>query len=188
MSHELGEDMKKRIKELIKGKQGMTLLEVLIVMSLIGILTLSIIRMLLSGQKLFVDHQSALSEKSMFLLIEETVKDEILFAKEIRIGNEADLPPKEGEIALYIRSEDGTHQLMRTTSDGKEQLLLGKDILRNSEMTLIFKLMDENKQVVQLEILGENYRIETAFKLNNLVKETIQNWEAQQGEVLIYKK
>lgn len=181
--------MKKRIRERIKGKEGMTLLEVLVVMSLIGLLTLPVIQILHNGQKQFINHQSALSEKSMFLLIEEIVQEEILFAKSISVvGKRSSLELEEGEVALYLQSEGGGYQLMKKTSDGNEKPLLGKSILQNSNMTLSFRLMSGSKQVVQLEAAGENYRIETAFKLNNLMKEEIENWEEQQGEVLIYKK
>lgn len=181
--------MKKQVREIIKGKQGMTLLEVLVVMGLMGILTLPIIQILHSGQKQFINHESALSEKSMFLLLEETVQNEILFAKSIRVtGAEDELELEEGEMALYLKFEKGAYQLVKKTSDGSEQSLLGRDILKNSDMTLIFQLMKESKQVVQLQATGENYHIETAFKLNNLSKEEIENWEEEQGEVLIYKK
>lgn len=181
--------MKKWVKDIARKKQGMTIIEVLIVMALIGVLTLPMIQMLLGGQNLFVHHQNALSEKSMFIFLEEKLQEEIRFAKTIRVVSKEHLNHlEEGETALYVKSEGRGSQLIKKTYSGKEQILLDKGILDSNQITLMFRLIKEKKQVVQLDLTGINYDLETAFKLHNLSQDAIEAWEEQQGEVLIYTK
>lgn len=181
--------MNKRIKEITRQKQGMTIIEVLIVMTLIGVLMLPLLQMLQGGQNLFANHQNALGEKSMFILIEEKLQEEVRFAKAVRVVSQENVNHlKKGETALYVKSEGRESQLIKKTYSNGEQILLDKGILNNKQMTLTFNLIKEKKQVVQLSLVGESYQIETAFKLHNLAQSELEAWEDQQGDVLIYTK
>lgn len=181
--------MNKWIREITRKKQGMTIIEILIVMALIGVLMLPLLQMLLGGQNLFANHQNALGEKSMFILIEEKLQEEVRFAKTVRVVSKENVNHlKEGEIALYVKSEGRESQLIKKTYSDGEVVLLDKGILNNKQMTLTFNLIKEKKQVVQLSLVGENYQIETAFKLHNLHQSEVEAWENQRGDVLIYTK
>lgn len=180
--------MNKPIKNLLSQKKGFTLIEVLIVMSLIGIISLPLIQVLLSGQKHFVSHQNTLSEKSRCMVIQEKIKNEVLLAERVRLLESNEEKPtvtlEEGEEALYLKKEADGYQLVKKTSQG-EQELLNQDYLKMKELTLNFKLIRgfEN-DALEVIIKGADYQIDTAIQLINL--QTGEN--NSNGQILIYKK
>ena len=177
--------MNGQLKSILFQKKGVTLMEVLVVMSLIGILSLPLIQILLSGQKQFVAHQDSLSEKSMFVLLQEKIKDEVRFAKSVRlVKRESSFSLEEGEVALYIKKASNGYELIKKNTEA-EQVLLNKDYLKLSSMTLSFKLQTYDQEALEVMIRGEDYQIDTAFQLPNF-KQEVEN--ADEGEILIYKK
>lgn len=179
--------MNRQLKSILLQKKGLTLIEVLVVISLIGMLSLPLIQFLLSGQKQFVSHQDTLSEKSVFILLQEKIKDEVLLAKSIRIVDEnTPFSLEEGEAALYLKEESGQYELVKKTA-GAEQVLLNKDYLKISSMAISFNLKAYGQKALEVMIDGENYQIDTAFQLPNF-KQGVENAEETQGEILIYKK
>lgn len=179
--------MNRQLKGILLQKKGLTLIEVLVVISLIGILSLPLIQFLLSGQKQFVSHQDTLSEKSMFIRLQEKIKDEVLLAKSIRLIDEnTSFSLEEGETALYLKEESGQYELVKKTAEN-EQVLLNKDYLKISSMAISFNLKAYGQKALEVMIYGENYQIDTAFQLLNF-KQGVENTEETQGEILIYKK
>lgn len=176
--------MNKPLKNLLLQKKGLTLIEVLIVMSLIGIVSLPLIQILLSGQKQFVNHQNTLSEKSRCMVVQEKIKDEVLLAKSVRLLEaNTTVTLEEGEVALYINKGSDGYQLVKKTSQG-EQVLLNQDYLKMKELTLNFKFIDESQNALEVIIKGADYQIDTAIQLLNL-KQDEHNLE---GQILIYTK
>lgn len=182
--------MNKPIKNLLLQKKGLTLIEVLMVMSLIGIVSLPLIQVLLSGQKQFVMHQNSLSEKSRCMVLQEKIKNEVLLAKSVRLleSNEDNMPItlEEGEMALYLEEGSYGYQLVKETSESEPvQELLSQDYLRMNELTLNFKLIRgfEN-DALEVSIKGADYQIDTAIQLINLKK----GENLSKGQILIYKK
>ena len=179
--------MNGQLKRILLQKKGITLMEVLVVMSLIGVLSLPLIQILLSGQKQFVIHQDNLSEKSMFVLLQEKIKDEVRFAKSVHlVEKESSFSLEEGEAALYIRKNSSGYELIKKTAEA-EQVLLNQDYLKISSMTLSFQLKTYGQKALEVMIRGENYQIDTAFQLPNF-KQGIEDAKEVQGEILIYKK
>ena len=167
----------------------MTIVEVLIVMALIGVISLPVMQMLYTGQRVFVEQQSAVNDKSMLILMEDIIKKELRMAKTIKVVKaEEFVGIKEEESALYIKQEGEEGQLVKKTSNSLEQVLLDKGLLNTRELTLNFKLLRGKKQVIQLELIGGNYQIETALKLYNLVQSQLEAWDDSEGEILIYTK
>ena len=159
-------------------------MEVLIVMSLIGILSLPLIQVLLSGQKHFVTHQNILSEKSRCMVIQEKIKDEILLAKSVRLLEEnATIKLEDGEMALYLKKGAGYYELVKKTSQG-EQVILNQDYLKTSVLTLNFKLSVGRQKALEVRIKEADYQIDTAIQLLNLK----QGGDNLEGQILIYKK
>lgn len=179
--------MNRQLKSLLLQKKGLTLIEVLIVMSLISVLTLPLIQFLLSGQKQFVSHQNTLSEKSRCMLLQEKIKDEVLLAKSIRLleGNTS-ISLEEGEVALYLKKDLSDYTLVKKTTQG-EQVLLSQDYLKTSNLSLNFKLKVHGQKALEVAISEENYQLDTAFQLPNL-KQVVDGVEEMQGQILIYKK
>lgn len=180
--------MRQQLNNLLLQRKGITLIEVLMVMSLIGIVSLPLIQILLSGQKQFVSHQNTLSEKSRCMVIQEKIKDEVLLAKSVRLVQEyKDRSLKTDEIALYLKKkESGYYELIKETGkangSSNQQVLLNEDYLKTSNLNLDFKLED-NKNVLGVIIKGEDYQIDTAIQLLNFKSDT-----DAQGQILIYTK
>lgn len=191
--------MNKQLKSLLLQRKGLTLMEVLIVMSLIGIVSVPLIQLLLSGQKQFVTHQNILNEKSRCMLLQEKIKDEVLLAKSVRLLQGSvqlrpeDIEPllKQGETAIYlIQKDSGYYELVKeskeTTNSSSMQVLLNEDYLKTNHLALNFKLEDYDQKALEVTISEENYRTDTAFQLLNLKQS--ENSEEMQGQILIYTK
>lgn len=183
--------MNKSLKNLLFQKKGLTLIEVLIVMSLIGIVSLPLMQILFSGQKQFVNHQNTLSEKSRCMVLQEKIRDEILLARTVSLmpeGKSLSLEQEEqDQIALYLKKKDsGYYELIKETikgsSSSNQQVLLNEDYLKISNLSLNFKL-EKDKNVLEVIIKGEDYQIDTAIQLLNFKSDT-----DAQGQILIYTK
>lgn len=191
--------MNKQLKSLLLQRKGLTLMEVLIVMSLIGIVSVPLIQLLLSGQKQFVTHQNILNEKSRCMLLQEKIKDQVLLAKSVRLLQGSvqlrpeDIEPllKQGETAIYlIQKDSGYYELVKeskeTANSSSMQVLLNEDYLKTNHLALNFKLEDYDQKALEVTISEENYRTDTAFQLPNLKQS--ENNEEMQGQILIYTK
>lgn len=179
--------MNGQLKRVLLQKKGLTLVEVLVVLSLISVMSLPLIQILLGGQKQFATHQDTLSEKSMFVLLQEKIKNEVLLAKSVRIvGKDSTFSLEEGETALYLKETSGQYELVKETI-GAKQVLLNKGYLKTSSITLNFELKSYHQKALEVKIYGENYQVDTAFQLHNL-KQGEASTEDAQGEILIYKK
>lgn len=182
--------MNRPLKNLLLQRKGLTLIEVLIVMSLIGILSLPLIQMLLSGQKQFVIHQNILTEKSRCMVLQEKIKDEVLLAKSIRLVQEDEpLSLNSGETALYlIKKDSGYYAFIKETQVGEnsndQQVLLNEEYLKTNELTLNFKLMFGRQKALEVSIEAADYQIDTAIQLLNLK----QSGDSLEGQKLIYTK
>lgn len=191
--------MRKQLKKLLLQRKGLTLMEVLIVMGLIGIVSLPLIQLFFSGQKQFVVHQNTLNEKSRCMLLQEKIKDEVLLAKSIRLlQTSVQLRPedierllKEGETAIYlIQKDSGYYELVKiikeTASSNSMQVLLNQDYLKTNHLALSFQLKNYGQKALEVTISEENYQTDTAFQLPNLKQS--ENNEQMQGQILIYTK
>lgn len=179
--------MSQQLKSILLQKKGLTLMEVLIVMGLIGIISVPLTQIFFSGQKQFVTHQNALNEKSRCMLLQEKIKDEVLLAKSIRFLEENTLISlQEGEMAIYLVEKDsGYYELVKQIANTK-QVILSQDYLKTNHITLNFNLKVYGQKALEIVVSEENYQTDTAFQLPNL--KINENSEEMQGQVLIYTK
>lgn len=181
--------MRKWMEEVWKNRQGMTMIEIVVVMALIGIITIPVLNIFHTEQVLFKDHQKAVSEKSTILLLEEKIEKEIRFAKTIKVVSKEMLDTlEEGQMALYIKRNGDTSQLVRQDHKQKVSILLDKEFFNNHQVELRFQTFKLKKGVLQIGIKGGAYHIETALKLQNLKQDETQPWEDNEGDVVIYTK
>lgn len=184
--------MNKQLKSLLLQRKGLTLMEVLIVMGLIGIISVPLIQLLLSGQKQFATHQNILNEKSRCMLLQEKIKDEVLLAKSVRLLQEdTDFILETGETAIYLKKGLGYYELVKETKEtdksNYKQVLLNQDYLKTNDLSLNFELQAYRQKVLEVAIYEADYQIDTAFQLLNL-NQSVDNVEKMQGQILIYKK
>ena len=185
--------MRQQLKSLLLQRKGMTLIEVLIVVGLIGIISVPLIQLFLSGQKQFVVHQNILSEKSRCMVLQEKIKDEILLAKSVRLVQEGkSFSLKSDEIALYLKKRDsGYYELIKETGKNNgssdQQVLLNEDYLKTYNLNMDFKLKGYSKKALEVIIKEADYQIDTAIQLLNLNQVT-EHVEEKEGQILIYTK
>lgn len=181
--------MRNRIKAVWENRRGMTMIEIVVVMALIGIITIPVLKILHTEQVLFKDHQKAVSEKSTIFLLEEKIEQEIRFSKMIQIVNREMLNKlEEDQVALYIKKTGDISQLVRRNHTQKEVILFDNQLFNNHPIELRFQTLKTRKGVLQIAIKGEDYQIETALKLQNLNQNETLPWEDNEGEVVIYTK
>ncbi|MBU3810639.1 MAG: prepilin-type N-terminal cleavage/methylation domain-containing protein [Candidatus Niameybacter stercoravium] len=185
--------MRQQLNNLLLQRKGMTLMEVLIVMGLIGIISVPLIQVFFSGQKQFVVHQNILSEKSRCMVLQEKIKDEVWLAKNVRLVQEAkSLSLKSDEVALYLKKKDsGYYELIKETgkanSSSEQQVLLNEDYLKTLDLNMNFKLKGSSKKTLEVIIKEADYQIDTAIQLLNFNQGT-DNVEGTEGQILIYTK
>jgi len=159
--------------------RGVTLVELAISLTLIGIVLAIGINLFFFGEKLFSSSNNAYQLQSPIRLTESFISSDVRNATSITIVT-VPITPEPGFNYIYLKDSKISHYSNGTTSDKTEAIMVDQNIFKIKKDS-----NGRNFLSVSLKgsVGGETYEINTDILLNNIV-----NQGEAEGKAVKYKK
>lgn len=168
-----------RLKEQLLSSKGITLIEVIIVMTISMMLLVPIASMLLTSTKIFHATNQTLNDKSLALGAMEKMKLEILNTSDVKLVDTIPDTLEPDENLLYIRKVEGRYQLVTMSKEHGNQILMD---LGHAQTSIVFE-RGASAKCLSLKLTVDDYFLETTIKLENMGDKGI---DVAGNKVLIY--
>lgn len=173
--------MLKPLKKILKSKKGMTTIELIVVVALIGILLVPIMDLFITSLKSFNMSGRILDHKAIALYVRGQVENEVRLAKEVTISSQVE----SSQNSIYIRDRSSQNEVVLRGVDGKEEVVVSAEYLNGAQLFISAQKTVENPSVLKLQIVvDEEYEVVSMIKLENLEGEI----NGEDGEILNFIK